>query len=83
MGVSLFLLGLMPSFRDNSVPKTPGERDQIRLSAEDEDFQFAPIRMVFAVKPSGKRKAWLVIGGHVVDSGELDRFCTHMKTRIR
>ena len=47
-------------------------------------YQFAPLRMVFAVKPDGRRKARLVIGGHVVDSSEHSGYSSVVKlTSIR
>ena len=36
--------------------------------ARGKGFQFAPLRMIFDVKVDLRRKARLVIGGHVVDS---------------
>jgi len=48
------------------------------------DYQFAPLRMVFTVKPDLRRKARLVIGGHVVDSSEHSGYSSVAKlTSIR
>ena len=44
-----------------------------------ESHQYAPLRMIFDVKQCGRRKARLVIGGHVVDSGHMDTFASNMK----
>ena len=49
------------------------------------DYQFAPLRMIFDVKPDGTSKARLVIGGHVVDSSEHSGYSSVVKltsTRI-
>ena len=44
------------------------------------EYQYAPLRMVFDVKQDLRRKARLVIGGHVVDSGMHDTYASNMKT---
>ena len=50
-----------------------------------DDYQFAPLRMIFEVKQDLRRKARLVIGGHVVDPMGQEVFASVMKqssTRI-
>jgi len=42
-------------------------------------FMFAPLRMIFDVKQDGRRKARLVIGGHVLDSENMDTYSSVMK----
>jgi hypothetical protein len=32
----------------------------------EEGYQYAPLRLIFDVKSDGRRKARLVVGGHVV-----------------
>ena len=44
------------------------------------NYQYAPLRMIFDVKQDLRRKARLVIGGHVVDSGPYDVYASTMKT---
>ena len=44
------------------------------------DTQFAPLRLLFDVKQDGRRKARLVIGGHVVDPTGYDTYASNMKT---
>jgi hypothetical protein len=47
-------------------------------------YQYAPLRMIFDVKPDGRCKARLVIGGHVVDSSEHSGYSSVVKlTSIR
>jgi len=49
--------------------------------ANNPKFQFAPMWIVFDVKPiSLKAKARLVIGGHVVNSDDVETFSTMMST---
>ena len=43
-------------------------------------FQFAPLRMIFAVKVYLRRKSRLVIGGHVVDSSGHHFYASTMKS---
>jgi hypothetical protein len=43
-------------------------------------YQFAPLRLIFDVKESGRRKARVVIGGHVIDSLDHDTYASTMKT---
>ena len=42
-------------------------------------FKFCPLRMIFDIKQDGHRKACLVIGGHVLDSTDLDTYASVMK----
>ena len=42
-------------------------------------FKFCPLRMIFDIKQDGRRKARLVIGGHVLDSTDLDTYASVMK----
>jgi hypothetical protein len=47
-------------------------------------YQYAPLRMIFDVKPDGRCKARLVIGGHVVDSSEHSGYSSVVKlTSVR
>ena len=46
----------------------------------EKGFQFAPRRMIFDVKVDLRRKARLVIGGHVVDSYRHDVYAYTMKS---
>ena len=41
--------------------------------------QFAPLRMIFACKQDGRRKARCVIGGHVVNASGYDTYAGNMK----
>ena len=43
-------------------------------------FQFAPLRMIFDVKVDLRRKARLVIGGHVIDSSGHEVYASTMKS---
>ena len=43
-------------------------------------YQYAATWIIFYVKANGRRKARLVIGEHMVDSDNLDKFCTHMSS---
>ena len=42
-------------------------------------FKFCPLRMIFDVKQDGRRKARLVIGGHVLDSEDYNTYASVMK----
>jgi hypothetical protein len=42
--------------------------------------QYAPLRMIFDIKQDLRRKARLVIGGHVVDATGYDVYASNMKT---
>ena len=48
--------------------------------ARGRGFQFAPLRMIFDVKVDLRRKARLVIGGHVVDSTGHKVYASTMKS---
>jgi len=48
--------------------------------ARGKGFQFAPLRMIFDVKVDLRRKARLVIGGHVVDSSGHEVYASTMKS---
>ena len=48
--------------------------------ARGEGFQFAPLRMTFDFKVDLRRKARLVIGGHVVNSTGHDVYASTMKS---
>ena len=48
--------------------------------ARGKGFQFAPFRMIFDVKVDLRRKARLVIGGHVVDSTRNEVYASTMKS---
>ena len=43
------------------------------------DFQYAPLRMVFDVKSDLRRKARLVVGGHVIDASHLNSYASVVK----
>ena len=43
------------------------------------DFQYAPLQMIFTVKPDLRRKARLVIGGHVIDSEGHSTYASTVK----
>ncbi|MGH7955002.1 MAG: reverse transcriptase domain-containing protein, partial [Gloeomargaritales cyanobacterium] len=43
------------------------------------NYQFAPLQMIFTVKSDLRRKARLVVGGHVVDSGDLPTYASTVK----
>ena len=44
-----------------------------------EGFQYAPLRMIFDVKQDLRRKARLVLGGHVIDASGHDTYASNMK----
>ncbi len=46
---------------------------------QQEGYKFAPLRMIFDIKQDGRRKARLVIGGHVLDSENMDTYASVMK----
>ena len=48
--------------------------------ARAKGFQFAPLRMIFDVKVYLRRKARLVIGGHVVDSTGHEVYASTIKS---
>ena len=64
--------------RTLNFPKNNHERAQMALDIKTHGYQYAATWIVFDVKANGRRKARLVIGGHMVDSDNLDKFCTHM-----
>ncbi len=41
--------------------------------------QYAPLRMIFSVKQDLRRKARLIIGGHIVDASDHELFASTMK----
>jgi hypothetical protein len=41
--------------------------------------QYAPLRCILCVKEDMTRKSRLIIGGHVVDSGDLDTYSSNMR----
>ena len=45
----------------------------------DEGYQYAPLRLIFDVKSDGRRKARLVVGGHVVRC-DLNTYASTVKT---
>ena len=45
-----------------------------------EDYQYAPLRCIFDIKETGRRKARIVIGGHVIDTTGHDTYASTMKT---
>ena len=49
-----------------------------------DDYQYAPLRMVFDVKQDLRLKARLVIGGHVIDAEHLNSYASTVKgTSVR
>jgi len=46
---------------------------------KSKEFQFAHLHMIFDVKQDGRCKARLVIGGHVLDSDNMDTHSSVMK----
>jgi hypothetical protein len=50
------------------------------LEREKGQWQYAPLRIIFDVKQDTRRKARLVLGGHVLDSAGLDLYASNMKT---
>jgi Reverse transcriptase (RNA-dependent DNA polymerase) len=42
-------------------------------------YQYAPLRMIFDVKHDLRRKARLVLGGHVIDASGHDTYASNMK----
>jgi hypothetical protein len=56
--------------------KIVAERER---SSTTKNCQFAPLRVIFACKQDGRRKARCVIGGHVVDAGGYDTYAGNMK----
>jgi hypothetical protein len=54
--------------------------DKAQLQAKQGSFQYAPLRMIYDVKQDLRRKARLVIGGHVIDSSGTEVYASNMKT---
>ena len=48
-------------------------------SLKKKEFKFAPLCMVFDMKQDSRRKAQLVIGGHVLDSSNMDTYALVME----
>ena len=64
-------------------PATKAEKNKLEevVLVDEDKFQYAPMWFVFDVKPiSLKAKARLVIGGHVVETGDTDTFSYMMST---
>ena len=57
--------------------KIPAKRDKNNYIKQS---QYAPLRKIFDVKQDLRRKARLVIGGHVVDATGYDVYASNMKT---
>ena len=64
--------------RTLNFPRNNDQRMQMALDIKTHSYQYAATWIIFDVKPCGKRKARLVIGGHTVDLGDSNKFCTHM-----
>ena len=45
----------------------------------EEGWQFAPLHWVFAVKHDGRHKARLVMGGHVTEAENKDRYASTVR----
>eukprot|EP00957_Ditylum_brightwellii_P202253 15329319-Ditylum_brightwellii.AAC.1 len=54
-------------------------KEKTEVMAKSSDFQFAKIWFIFDVKQDLRRKARLVIGGHMVDPQDNDVYSSHMK----
>lgn len=48
--------------------------------SKQEGWQYAPLRMIFAVKHDLRRKACLVVGGHVTNASMYDRYAATVHT---
>ena len=48
-------------------------------SLKKKEFIFLPLRMIFYIKQDGRQKAHLVIGGHVLDSSNMNTYASVMK----
>ncbi|MGH7955311.1 MAG: reverse transcriptase domain-containing protein, partial [Gloeomargaritales cyanobacterium] len=46
----------------------------------DEEWQYAPLRMIFTIKPDLRHKARLVVGGHVTDASAYDTYASTLST---
>ena len=51
----------------------------IKNFQRDEGWQYAPLHWVFAVKHDHRHKARLVIGGHVTDAEDFDRYASTVR----
>ena len=49
-------------------------------SLKKKEFKFSSLQMIFYIKQDGHQKAHLVIGGHVIDSSNMDINASVMKT---
>jgi hypothetical protein len=47
---------------------------------KEDGYSWAPLRMLFVVKQDGRRKARLIIGGHVLDSENMDCYASVTKS---
>ena len=50
------------------------------IPPKDKGWQRAPLRMIFAVKNDGRRKARLVLGGHMTEAEEYDTYADTVNT---
>jgi hypothetical protein len=66
----------MDALLKRGVFKKVSDKKAILKSA----YQFAPLRCIFDVKQDLRRKARLVIGGHVVDASDHESYSSNMKT---
>jgi hypothetical protein len=66
----------MDALLERGVFKKVSDKKAILTSA----YQFAPLRCIFDVKQDLRRKARLVIGGHVVDASDHESYSSNMKT---
>lgn len=57
--------------------KILSKAEKVRLK---ENYQIAPLRCIFDVKQDGRRKARIIIGGHVIDTTGYDKYASNMKT---
>lgn len=60
--------------------KTFQPDDRTLKELKGDGYQKLPLRAIFTAKACGRHKARLVIGGHLVDSEDLDVYASNMKT---
>ena len=59
-------------------PPTKAESDQLDSDIKSQGFQYAKTWLIFAAKQDLRRKARLVLGGHMVNYEGVDTFSSHM-----
>jgi hypothetical protein len=53
---------------------------ETKASMRQKGYQMLPLRCIFDIKQDGRRKARIVIGGHLVDSSGYDAYAGNMKS---